>query len=54
MIGLFLGDTDFSNIVLNKIITLKKKYYIIDLSKNNKFKQFKQRNKKTWISKRSS
>ena len=39
MIGLFLGDTDFSEIVLKKIIELKKKYFIIDLSKNNKFKK---------------
>jgi len=39
MIGLFLGDTDFSEIVLKKIIKLKKKYFIIDLSKNNKFKK---------------
>ena len=39
MIGLFLGDTDFSEIVLNKIKKLKKKYFIIDFSKNNKFKK---------------
>ena len=39
MIGLFLGDTDFSKIVLKKIIKLKKKYFIIDLSKKNKFKK---------------
>ena len=39
MIGLFLGDTDFSKIVLKKIIKLKKKYFIIDFSKNNKFKK---------------
>ena len=39
MIGLFLGDTDFSEIVLKKIIKLKKKYFIIDFSKNNKFKK---------------
>ena len=32
MIGLFLGDTDFSEIVLNKIKKLKKKYFIIDFS----------------------
>ncbi|WP_440634872.1 LpxI family protein [Candidatus Pelagibacter sp. HIMB1746] len=38
MIGLFLGDTDFPEIVLNKIKKLKKKYFIIDFSKNNKFK----------------
>ncbi len=37
MIGLFLGDTDFSEIVLGKIKKLKKKYFIIDFSKNNKF-----------------
>jgi DUF1009 family protein len=39
MIGLFLGDTDFSEIVLQKIKKLKKKYFIIDFSKNNKFKK---------------
>jgi DUF1009 family protein len=39
MIGLFLGDTDFSQIVLSKIIKLKKKYFIIDFSKNSKFKK---------------
>ena len=38
MIGLFLGDTDFSEIVLKKIKKLKKKYFILDFSKNNKFK----------------
>ena len=41
MIGLFLGDTDFSEIVLNKIKKLKKKYFIIDFSKNSKFKNDK-------------
>ena len=45
MIGLFLGDTDFSEIVLNKIIRLKKKYFIIDFSKNNKFKKNKYSNR---------
>ena len=39
MIGLFLGDTDFSEIVLKKIKKLNKKYFIIDFSKNNKFKK---------------
>ena len=39
MIGLFLGDTDFSEVVLRKIKKLNKKYFIIDLSKNNKFKK---------------
>ena len=37
MIGLFLGDTDFSKTILNKIKRLNKKYFIIDLSKNNIF-----------------
>jgi len=41
MIGLFLGDTDFSEIVLNKIKKLKKKYFIIDFSSTNKFKKDK-------------
>ena len=41
MIGLFLGDTDFSEIVLKKIIKLKIKYFIIDFSKNNKFNKDK-------------
>ena len=41
MIGLFLGDTFFSDIVLNKIKQLKKKYFIIDFSKNLKFKKNK-------------
>ena len=41
MIGLFLGDTDFSETVLNKIKKLKKKYFIIDFSKNSKFKKNK-------------
>ena len=41
MIGLFLGDTDFSNIVLNKIKRKKKKYFIIDFSKNGKFQKNK-------------
>ena len=38
MIGLILGDTDFSEIVLKKIKSLNKKYFIIDFSKNHKFK----------------
>ncbi len=41
MIGLFLGDTDFSEVVLKKIKKIKKKYFIIDFSKNNKFKKDK-------------
>ena len=39
MIGLFLGDTDFSATVLKKIKKLNKKYFIIDFSKKNKFKK---------------
>ena len=45
MIGLFLGDTDFSEIILKKIIKLKKRYFIIDFSKNNKFKKNKNSNR---------
>ena len=41
MIGLFLGDTDFSEIVLSKIKKQKKKYFIIDFSKKNKFNKDK-------------
>ena len=41
MIGLFLGDTIFSDKVLFKIKKLNKKYFIIDFSKNNKFKKDK-------------
>jgi UDP-2,3-diacylglucosamine hydrolase len=41
MIGLFLGDTDFSEAVLKKIRKLNKKYFIIDFSKKNKFKKDK-------------
>ena len=37
MIGLFLGDSDFPNLVLQKVKRLKKKYFIIDFSKKNKF-----------------
>ena len=41
MIGLFLGDTDFSETVLTKIKKLNKKYFIIDFSKKNKFQKDK-------------
>ena len=41
MIGLFLGDTDFSDVVLKKIKKLRKDYFVIDFSKNNKFKKDK-------------
>ena len=39
MIGLFLGDTDFSDAILKKIKELNKRYFIIDFSKKNKFKK---------------
>ena len=45
MIGLFLGDTDFSKIILKRIIRLKKKYFIIDFSKDSKFKKNKNSNR---------
>ena len=41
MIGLFLGSTDFPKIILNKIKKKKRKYFIIDLTKNNIFKKDK-------------
>jgi len=41
MIGLFFGDTDFSEVVLKNIKKLKKKYFIIDFSRNFKFKKNK-------------
>ncbi len=41
MIALFLGDTDFSETVLKRIKKLKIRYFIIDFSKNNKFKKDK-------------
>ncbi len=42
MIGLFLGDTDFSEKVLSKIKKQNINYFIIDFSRNNKFKKDKQ------------
>ena len=41
MIGLFFGDTDFPNIILNTIRKQKIKYLIIYLSKSRKFKKNK-------------
>ena len=41
MIGLFLGGTDFSQLILNKIKKKKQKYFIIDLTKKNLFKKDK-------------
>ena len=44
MIGLFFGDTDFTIEILKKIKKLKINYFIIDLSKNKKFKNEKNSN----------
>ena len=41
MIGLFLGSTDFPKIILDKIKRKKLKYFIVDLTKNNLFKENK-------------
>ena len=41
MIGLFLGSTDLPKKILHKIKKKKKKYFIIDLTKNNYFKKQK-------------
>jgi len=38
MIGLFLGSTNFPKLILDKIKKEKKKYFIIDLTRGNKFK----------------
>ena len=37
MIGLFLGSTDFPKLILNKLKKEKKKYFIVDLTRNNIF-----------------
>ena len=41
MIGLIFGETNFPKEVLKKIKILKKKYLILDLTKNNFFKKEK-------------
>ena len=41
MIGLFLGGTDFPKLILKKIRKTKEKYFIIDLTKKNLFKNYK-------------
>jgi len=41
MIGLFIGSTDLPKLILSTIKKKKKKYFIIDLTKNNKFKKDK-------------
>ena len=38
MIGLFLGEKDLPNEIIKKIEKKKIQYFIIDLTKNNKFK----------------
>ena len=41
MIGLFLGSTNLSSHILKTIKKINKKYFIIDLTKNNLFKRDK-------------
>ena len=41
MIGLFLGGTDFPSLILKKLKKNRKKYFIIDLTKKNLFKKYK-------------
>ena len=41
MIGLFLGSTDFPKLILDKIRKDRKKYFLIDLTRNNIFKKDK-------------
>ena len=41
MIGLFLGEKDLPNEIIKKIEKKKIKYFIIDLTKNNRFKKNK-------------
>ena len=44
MIGLFLGSTNFPKLILNIVKKKRKKYFIIDLTKNNTFKKDKNSN----------
>ena len=41
MIGLFLGSTDFPELIIKKLKKNNIKYFIFDLTKNNKFKKDK-------------
>ena len=41
MIGLVLGDTHIGKEIINKLNKLKKKFIIIDISKNNIFRNKK-------------
>ena len=44
MIGLFLGSTHFPELIIKKFRRDNKKYFIFDLTKNNKFKKNKNSN----------
>jgi UDP-2,3-diacylglucosamine hydrolase len=41
MIGLFLGSSNFPKLIIKNLKKIKKKYFIIDLTRNNKFKKDK-------------
>ena len=41
MIGLILGETKFGSLIANKLKHIKKNFIIIDISKNNIFKRYK-------------
>ena len=41
MIGLFLGEKDLPKVIIKKLERKKIKYFIVDLTKNNKFKKNK-------------
>ena len=41
MIGLFIGSTDFPKLILHKIKKEKRKYFLVDLTRNNIFKNDK-------------
>jgi len=41
MIGLFLGSTDFPKVILDNIKKKKRKYFVVDLTRNNIFKKDK-------------
>ena len=41
MIGLVLGDTQLGNLIIKKLILLKKQHIIIDISKKKIFKRHK-------------
>ena len=45
MIGLFLGGTDFPKLILRNLKKKNEKYFIIDLTNKNKFKEDKNAHK---------